>query len=121
MLKRGSIFPTTNSKRTSGDWESMKDTIAHEIGHVIIGPGHPDDVETKPDKPIIWDDAGVAPLLGVDPTNRLMCGGLKRRDEGATLIVKKEWDVAEAWLSRVPDNRIREERNLAEGEPTGNY
>jgi hypothetical protein len=120
IATRGIVI-TTGILTSNNNWEGLKDTIDHEIGHVIFGPGHPDGIEIKPDGVVVWDHAGVAPLLGVDPTTRLMCGGLKRRDEGATLIVKKEWDEAEKWLSRVSDNRIRRERNLGQDEPTGNY
>ena len=121
ILNSRSIVIISNSMTTSGDWGSMKDTVAHEIGHVIIGAGHPDDIRSKPDGQVNWEFSGVAPLLGVDPTNRLMCGGLKRRDENATLLVKKEWDEAEKWLQENSDNRIRRERNLGRTEPTGNY
>lgn len=41
LLNNQSIVINSKSMRTSGDWESMKDTIAHEIGHVIIGTHQP--------------------------------------------------------------------------------
>jgi hypothetical protein len=65
-------------------------TIAHEIGHIIIGDGHPD------------QGGGPAPLSGTSHLERLMFSNI---DQKATanaldknLLVKAEWDVAETWL-----------------------
>lgn len=68
--------------------------VAHEIGHIIFGEGHPDEV-----------NAGQAKLPGTDYTKRLMCSGNNARAH-SLLLVKKEWDLAEEWLKRVPDKRI---------------
>lgn len=59
--------------------------IAHEVGHLMFGKGHPDD----PAFP------GIAPLIGTNPSNRLMysAGGANTK-----LLVKTEWDSAESWL-----------------------
>ena len=43
------------------------------------------------------EGAGVAVLPGTDVTRRLMCSGSKRREDGI-LLVKAEWDAADAWL-----------------------
>lgn len=60
------------------------DTIAHEIGHLIIGEGHPD------------EKSGPAYLPPTPVTRRLMCGGKFRlKDGSARLMVKAEWDKAE--------------------------
>ena len=61
--------------------------MAHEIGHVFWGPGHPND---RP-------NVGRAALPGTDFSKRLMAtfqaGGILPK-----LIVKAEWDEAEKWL-----------------------
>jgi hypothetical protein len=69
---------------------AVVETIAHEIGHIMVGSGHPDDNE------------GDAPLIGTDRTKRLMCSGLRSSSE-SKLLVKKEWDKAETWLSTRPN------------------
>jgi len=60
--------------------------IAHEIGHVMVGPGHPD------------QRGGNAPLPGTDHARRLMCSGGKQGSNPGHLLVKAEWEVAEAWM-----------------------
>lgn len=71
-------------------------TLAHEIGHVICGSGHPD------------EGYGPAILPGTDHCKRLMCSGNVKHDS-TSLLVKREWDMAEAWLKAVPDKRIRDD------------
>ncbi len=63
----------------------LKDVIAHELGHVMVGEGHPD------------EGTGAAPLPGTNHAIRLMCGGL-RRNPDAKALVKAEWDRADNWL-----------------------
>jgi hypothetical protein len=58
-------------------------TLAHEIGHVFLGDGHPE------------QGSGPAPLPGTDRSKRLMSS---RTDQTARLLVKAEWDKAEEWL-----------------------
>jgi hypothetical protein len=41
---------------------------------------------------------------------RLMCSG-RISDENSNLLVKKEWDLAEAWLVEFPDTRTNEQNN----------
>lgn len=65
--------------------QKINETIAHEIGHVLIGKGHPD------------QNDGFAPLRGTDRSQRLMNSGYSRVP-GAKLLVKTEWDRAELWL-----------------------
>jgi hypothetical protein len=65
--------------------QQVMETIAHEIGHVMVGAGHPD------------ENSGFAPLLGTDRSQRLM-STLVTRASGAKLLVKTEWDNAEEWL-----------------------
>jgi hypothetical protein len=80
------------------DKESVFDTIAHEIGHVILGEGHPDEGD------------GVAPLQGTDHVQRLMCSGRLRDKTGESRrLVKAEWDEAENWfISEEEEERIKQ-------------
>jgi hypothetical protein len=77
--------------------EHLKWTIAHEIGHVLLGAGHPGEAI-----------GGPAPLPGTDHRQRLMAGG-KIVPLGAIrsgkLLVKAEWDEAEAWLKAEIDDK----------------
>ena len=71
-------------------------TIAHEIGHVLVGYGHPD------------LGGGAAPLHGTDHRERLMhsgeglggamVGGVYMRNRREHRLVKAEWDAADEWL-----------------------
>lgn len=67
------------------------ETIAHELGHVLCGEGHPD------------QGGGRAPLTGTDHSKRLM-STIITRAAGAKLLVKKEWDEAEEWLKARPND-----------------
>jgi hypothetical protein len=63
-------------------------TIAHEIGHVFMGLGHPDKSE----------DLHFATLFGVSNQKRLM---KSNQDENSDWqLIKKEWDRIDAWLER---------------------
>lgn len=69
--------------------EMIRDAIGHEIGHVMIGSGHPD------------TGSGRAALSHKDISERLMCSGAKRRSDGSSsLLVKAEWDSALLRLER---------------------
>jgi hypothetical protein len=70
--------------------EVAQRVLAHEIGHVFCGAGHPD------------EGGGVAKLPGTDHQKRLMCSG-GMNSLGSRLLVKAEWDAAEEWLK----NRTR--------------
>jgi hypothetical protein len=71
------------------------ETLAHEIGHVMIGPGHPG---------IPHPGDGVAGLSGTDQKKRLMYGGFAEQNPNEdTLLVKGEWDYIEQWLTDVVD------------------
>jgi hypothetical protein len=72
--------------------EVMKWSISHEIGHILMGYGHPD------------DGGGAAPLPGTDPRHRLMCSGHHREITASKLLVKAEWDKAEEWLKKEEDD-----------------
>lgn len=72
-------------------------TIAHEIGHLLVGPGHPHQE----------DRYGMAPLKGLLPKNsvgeRLMATGEAfRRPNPGCRLVKGEWDMAEKWFKARP-------------------
>ena len=75
----------TGYSESDSTMEDVLQTIAHEVGHIIVGEGHPD------------EEGGDAPLLGTDRTQRLMCSGSKWT-ENSLLLVKREWDKAEEWL-----------------------
>jgi len=85
-----------------GPWVSSLPTdvertrlLAHEIGHVICGEGHPD------------QGSGDAPLEGTDRLERLMYAYIQDKiSAGAlykNLLVKAEWDHAEQWLKNRPN------------------
>jgi hypothetical protein len=81
--------------------DSLLHEIAHEIGHVIIGNGHPDDLTDN------GTHAGEAPLKGTNVLERLMFSDeTVKKNAGKldrNLLVKKEWDEAEKWLSARPN------------------
>ena len=66
-------------------------TIAHEVGHVIVGDGHPNK-----------DGGGPAPLPGTAHRERLMYS-LTPYHLSFTRLVKGEWDEAEAWFKNRPN------------------
>lgn len=75
-------------------------TTAHEIGHLLVGYGHPDAKGPNADK-------GLTPLPGTDHKQRLMHSGEGLGFAvGTTVIdglrghrlVKGEWDEAEKWM-----------------------
>ena len=67
------------------------ESIAHEIGHVIVGYGHPDASE------------GPAVLPGTDRAIRLMNSGGFCSESRAIRrwIVKGEWDEADKNLKKI--------------------
>lgn len=67
--------------------EQWLNSMAHEIGHVFWGSGHPND---RP-------DVGKAALPGTDLSKRLMAT-FRAGGPPPKLIVKAEWDAAEDWL-----------------------
>lgn len=78
--------------------EAAKHTIAHEIGHFIVGPGHPDEPEEN--------QQGVAPLNGTDHSLRLMVSGREESRQGrlGIQLVKAEWDEAEIRVDAILQN-----------------
>lgn len=64
--------------------------LAHEVGHIMIGPGHPN-----------INSGGAAPLPGTKHSDRLMWvpfPGQTTADARRRLLVKGEWDRIEEWL-----------------------
>ncbi|KAH0534172.1 hypothetical protein GP486_008927 [Trichoglossum hirsutum] len=76
--------------------EQWLNTLAHEIGHVMLDKGHPDDELGTP---------GPASLPGTDRKIRLMRSGLflNGAGTGRRTLVKAEWDAAEGWLIKKID------------------
>lgn len=107
-ITRRSIFLV--SSIATSDLQGLLDAVVHEVGHVILGPGHPDEVvKGKNSKgEIEWVNGGVAPLNGTQQDIRLMCSGRKRKKDGtARLLVKAEWDEAHSWcLSETKGDRM---------------
>ncbi len=70
--------------------------IAHEIGHVLVGYGHPNEQGGSS------GNRGKAPLPGTDHRKRLMLSGKGRvaGQLGGFLLVKGEWDEAEKWIRK---------------------
>lgn len=66
-------------------------TIAHEIGHTIVGEGHPD------------EGGGVAPLTGTNRSLRLMLSGEhpEQLAPHGLQLVKSEWDSADLELPNI--------------------
>ncbi len=79
--------PLTNHNTST----HVLETMAHEIGHVLIGAGHPD----------LSNQYSPAPLPGTDRTKRLMRSGTSNAPFGKA-IVKGEWDEAKTWLEMNP-------------------
>lgn len=70
-------------------------TTAHEIGHILLGEGHPDAPAGHP------GGHGPAWLQGttlVGHRKRLMCSGNHYILGHSRMLVKAEWDKAEQWL-----------------------
>ncbi|MCF7676091.1 MAG: hypothetical protein K9M97_12150 [Akkermansiaceae bacterium] len=71
--------------------ETMKRTIAHEIGHVIVGAGHPDNGTSE------------FILPGTDYTPRLMSNVPAQTTNPGVLLIKAEWEKVEAWMAKNVD------------------
>lgn len=77
-------------------------TCAHEVGHILIENGHPN------------ENGGAAPLPGVDWKRRLMAGGPTQFHPGVApnkrdkLLVKQEWDAIAETAKAILDGRLPE-------------
>jgi hypothetical protein len=82
-------------------YDEVLQTVAHEIGHVLVDYGHPD------------DGGGHAPLPRTDHRERLMHSGsglggpiiigIRLQQARGHRLVKQEWDEAEQWLKTRPN------------------
>ena len=75
-----------NSARVEEEMEVIMGVIAHEIGHIMIGTGHPSEDKNS--------DRGPAPLPGTIHINRLMRTYIKPVGV-PDILVKGEWDEME--------------------------
>jgi alpha-tubulin suppressor-like RCC1 family protein len=80
-----------NSPNPHDSIDDVMRTIAHEVGHILMGYGHPDAA--------ISQGMGPAPLPNTDRTQRLMVSGTGGGPTPGFLLVKGEWDAADAWLN----------------------
>ncbi len=72
---------------SAGQQEQLLHSLAHEVGHVMMGGGHPN------------QNKGPASLHGSATHERLMHSATYRYPEGRReLLVKKEGDKIEIWL-----------------------
>ena len=81
-------------------------TTAHEIGHMLVGHGHPDAKGRSANR-------GLAPLPGTNHRERLMYsnesqglafGGSIYNAARSHRLVKGEWDEAEKWMKIFVDD-----------------
>lgn len=81
-------------------FEARLRTIAHEVGHVILGPRHPGNAPE-----FVRGVVGLSPLPGTDHKRRLMFAGKAARlvspEEIGTQLVKMAWDRTESWLNEM--------------------
>lgn len=87
--RRNVVFVATEDEHAGAiPQQEFLYVIAHEIGHLIVGSGHPDQGE------------GPAPLPGTIHDERLMYSNVELKEIVGSLhknlLVKEEWDAAEA-------------------------
>lgn len=87
-----------NTARIDEELAQLMNTISHEIGHVLIGSGHPGAGAVE--------DEGPAPLPGTNHSKRLMRLGSNNPKGFDHLLVKAEWDMIEEWLANEVDNPL---------------
>jgi hypothetical protein len=99
VVKVGTAYTDSsgNPQVSDKDPELVRQNVAHEIGHIMLGDGHPD------------EGAGPASLDSLQPdARRLMFSGIDGIPNSVQLLVKGEWDTAEVWLTAHPDRRESE-------------
>lgn len=92
-------LPTGNHLEPEEAMKIMLDALAHEIGHIMIGPGHPDGIDPVGG----FRGKGPAELPGTRQELRLMFSSASLVG-GSTQLVKAEWDKIEAWLKKEEDD-----------------
>ncbi len=80
-----------NSAREEEEVAELLATIAHEIGHIVIGAGHPSEDD--------GGNKGPAPLPGTRHIERLMWAHANKPPGTPNILVKAEWDKIEAWMA----------------------
>jgi len=81
---------------------SSRQTVAHEIGHLMVGEGHPDEYDVS--DPNSFGGVAAHQSFGVlEHQKRLMVSGDNITSD-SRLLVKSEWDEAEEWLNEFIDN-----------------
>ncbi|MBK1832480.1 hypothetical protein [Roseibacillus ishigakijimensis] len=83
-------------KKTEASLDDVLSTLAHEIGHHLVGDDHPD------------EGRGVAPLQGSDLSHRLMLNGASplRRNPTGTQLVKAEWDKFDSRIQDIVGEKL---------------
>jgi hypothetical protein len=76
--------------------ENICHTIAHEIGHIVVGGGHPDNPNVTDGGPASFDSP-----THQDHYSRLMLSGDGIGDRRPIKLVKAEWDAAEVNLPSI--------------------
>ena len=89
--------------RTEGgadrDYDEVSYTCAHEIGHLMVGSGHPDKYLPP------GNTGGIAPLQSLPLTKRMTRLMAADGTTESKLLVKSEWDAAEQWLIENVDSQ----------------
>ena len=83
----------------------LLDVFAHEIGHVMVGWGHSDEGNCR--TVLKWKSSFSDAKYDRDSRNnkRLMSGGESRKSSTPSKqLIKKEWDLIEAWLKKQEDD-----------------
>ena len=79
------------------------DTLCHEIGHVMLGRGHPDDGTCR--SVLVWKlSASGAYQQDFRNNRRLMKSGAPGPFITRKELIKKEWDLIDAWLKKQEDD-----------------
>ncbi len=79
----------------------LAQTVAHEIGHILVGYGHPD--EEKGPAPLHGTDRKLRIMHSGDGLGEITVDGLPRKPFRGNHLVEGEWDAAEAWLKNEED------------------
>jgi hypothetical protein len=82
--------------------DTMLNVMAHEIGHVMVGRGHPDHGSGR--SVLVWKSSTSGNYQRDFRNNkRLMKSGTPGPLSSPKQLIKKEWDLIEDWLSNKVD------------------